>query len=269
MPTDKITLNFFVVLLEGAIFVAKGKSITNASNYTLISGSAGNDIIKSNGYNVTINGGAGNDKITVKGSYNEVSGGKGNDTIYGDSLNSDYYGINYQYANGDGNDIIYGYKDNDTVSITGAGYSQETVGKNVVLTMYNSSVANGKITLVGAKGKNINVAGYLQSDVLTLTADDDYFFNRFSTVVSGLAGDDTIENSVSSAEIYGDAGNDYLQSERGGVTIYGGIGNDTIYSAGSNDVICGEAGKDFIYSAGYNGVTIDGGTDNDTILSTV
>ena len=124
------------------------------SYYVTISGDDGADtIISYGGYTNSINGGKGNDKISVKSDMGSttVTGGAGNDSIYGDSVNN--YGLLYQYANGDGNDIIYGYKEKDSITITGGNsYSTQTSGNNVIV-----KVGSGSVTLVGAKGKTLNI----------------------------------------------------------------------------------------------------------------
>lgn len=61
----------------------------------------------------------------------------------------------YKYANGDGNDIIYNYNSKDNILITSGTYSKSTIENDVLI-----KVGKGTTTLVGAKGRTINVMYY-------------------------------------------------------------------------------------------------------------
>ena len=129
-------------------------TINSGYGYVTIDGGNGNDIIDSYDPRVSINGGAGADKISLYSSGFTgvtVNAGTGNDTIYSDSLGG---GVLYQYKKGDGNDIIYSYNAKDSITISG-GSSWSTVnsGNNVLVKVANS----GTLTLMGAKGKTINI----------------------------------------------------------------------------------------------------------------
>ena len=128
-------------------------TINSSYGYVTIDGGNGNDTIYSYDPNVSISGGAGKDLISLKSSDFSgvtISGGKGNDTIYSDSLGG---GVVYQYAKGNGNDIIYGYNARDSITISDSTWSTTASGKNILVNVANS----GKITLVGAKGKALNI----------------------------------------------------------------------------------------------------------------
>ncbi|MBR4905084.1 MAG: hypothetical protein IKZ53_10490 [Selenomonadaceae bacterium] len=128
-------------------------TIKSSYGYVTIDGGNGNDSIYSYDPNVSIGGGSGKDLISLKSSDFSgvtINGGTGNDTIYGDSLGG---GVLYQYAKGDGNDIIYGYTERDSVTISGSDWSTTKSGKNVLINI----AGGGKITLVGAVGKEINI----------------------------------------------------------------------------------------------------------------
>lgn len=81
--------------------------ITNKLSNTLVSGTAGDDVIQSNDgttliSNVTIDAGAGNDRISDNFSENVVIiAGKGNDTVFSS-------GKNVSIDAGAGNDVISG-----------------------------------------------------------------------------------------------------------------------------------------------------------------
>jgi len=115
-----------------------------------ISGGDGADIISvAGGGEHSINGGAGNDRISLGSAYATVSGGAGDDIIYGSTMASRLY----QYDSG--NDTIYGWSSNDTLTIPGGSFSYKVSGSNGIVTVADS----GKITLVGAKGKTVNING--------------------------------------------------------------------------------------------------------------
>ena len=135
---------------------AGNDSIKNGSDYawwsTIDAGDGDDTIAFDSAQESSINAGAGNDKISLSGgSYLTVKGGKGNDTVY----TSAHKNL-YQYASGDGNDVIYNWGAGDTISITGGTYTKTTSGSDVILT-----VGKGKITLVGANGKDFTIKGTL------------------------------------------------------------------------------------------------------------
>lgn len=118
--------------------------------YNTIDGGSGNDTICAGGSEHSINGGAGSDRISLSGNKLTVKGGTGNDTIYGDTATSHLY----QYGAGDGSDIIYNWSSSDSLTITGGrSWSSVTNNNNVLINVANS----GTISLMGAKGKTINV----------------------------------------------------------------------------------------------------------------
>ncbi|MBR5914085.1 MAG: hypothetical protein IKZ58_06975, partial [Selenomonadaceae bacterium] len=171
--------------------------VNNSLSGETINALAGNDTIINSGANVYIDAGTGADKITLKSSAkkNTVYGGAGNDTIYS-SVTS---GVMYLYNNGDGNDVIKSWTANDTISISGAEYTTLTSGSNVIV-----GVDSGKITLVGASGKTLNIKGILHQDNKG-TSDADKINNSLSgETINALAGNDTIINS--GANVYIDAG---------------------------------------------------------------
>jgi len=205
-----------------------------------------------------------------------------------------------RYAAGDGNDTVYGFNESDTLTIAGDAYSTKKSGDNVVVT-----VGDGKISLIGAAGKNLNINKADRTGIITLTKDNDIFRNNFANVtlnaglgddsvvnyasgitLNGEGGNDTVVNNGSNATISGDdgddylsnannsnaslfggAGNDYINNNRGNsATLGGGNGHDSVYNyVGNNASIDGGAGNDSVYSYFSSNATINGGSGNDSI----
>ena len=117
--------------------------------YNTLDGGAGDDTIIASGSAHSVNGGVGKDLISLSGDALTVAGGADDDTIYGNTATSHLY----EYGKGDGNDIIYNYGSNDSITISGSTWTTSTSGDNVIVTIADS----GNITLMGAKGKTINI----------------------------------------------------------------------------------------------------------------
>ena len=257
--------------------------------YNSIYGGDGNDTIIAGGSEHLVNGGAGADRISLSGDKLTVSGGLGNDSIVGNTTTSHLY----QYAYGDGYDTIYNWSGNDTLSISGGKYTRSTVGNNVVIgAVNNNGVANGAITLSGAKGKNIYIKGteyvpvpqgvtlsnYNSNTVISGTSYVDSINNHASNVTVNTAdNNDTILSNASRVSLNGGAGADLISvasdSSYSGITIKGGLGNDKIYgnSLGSYGVLYQYAqgdGYDVIY--GYkttDSISITGADSWTTVTS--
>lgn len=276
----------------------------SAGSYVTISGGAGNDSISNDGANSKVAGGDGNDNIRNYGSNSSIAGGAGNDSIYNvvyysgegnkvtinggagnDKIWLDNAGKQnvIQYASGDGNDIIYNFGATDTLSITSGTYTRSTVGNDILV-----KVGNGTITLSGANGKTVNIAGTLYTPTVqpvTQPSGKDYVVttsgalwglgtvitvnvrNSSNNTVSGTNGNDNFGNMSANKIIYGYSGNDTIWNLGGNsVTIDAGAGSDRIYNFTQNKCsINGGNGNDTIYSEGGLQGTIDGGTDNDFI----
>ena len=191
-PTDGINVinSTSYVTITGTEYGDTIKNIYNrGGDYVVIEAGVGEDTIFNDyGYHLTINAGAGDDTVTsYRGSSNSINAGAGNDVISlsgskgltvvkGGTGNDIIYGDTvahvYQYENGDGDDVIYGYNAKDTITISGGDYTRSTVGNDVIInvTDADSTVVTGSITLSGAKGKAININGYIPPEPTTLTA---------------------------------------------------------------------------------------------------
>lgn len=110
------------------VVTEEGAYINNTVSGTLITATNYDDTIENYGSGVTINALGGHDSI-----YNE--------------------GETVSIVGGNGNDIIYNWSSNDTLTITGGTGEKSTAGNDVLVSVAGSGV----ITLVGAKGKTVNV----------------------------------------------------------------------------------------------------------------
>ncbi|MBR5913761.1 MAG: calcium-binding protein [Selenomonadaceae bacterium] len=239
---------------------SSGKNISNSKASSLVTGTAYNDTIKNTAAQVTLQGGDGKDKIslTSAATKNVIIGGAGNDSIYS-SVTS---GVLYSYAKGDGNDYIKGWTAKDTLTITGGDYKTSVSGSNVIV-----SITGGeKITLVGAKGKtlNINPSPVDDLDVVGTSGDDKINNVLAGATISAIAGNDSITNSGANVYIDGGAGTDKITitSSANKNTVKGGKGNDTIYSSNENVMYLYASGdgNDVIHGFGTSTLNITSGS---------
>ncbi|MBO4780104.1 MAG: calcium-binding protein, partial [Selenomonadaceae bacterium] len=280
---DKITLKgaatLSVLNIAGEEEI-EGKNVRNKDDYSIVSGTGGddsirntganvelnalggNDSIRNSGNNVTIDGGAKNDSITNETDNVTIIGGLGNDQIYNDEGKN----ILFAYNAGDGNDVITGFNETSTLSISGGLYSLQTSGNDVIV-----SVDDGKITLKGAASlSTVNVIGVEDKPASRINNSTD------NATVTGGNADDTVYNTGSRAMIVGYGGNDSLKSiNKNYVTIDGGAGNDRIIntlsegkwggSTGIRASLNGGEGNDYISNGIGNSATLIGGDGDDTL----
>ena len=233
-------------------------------------GGAGNDTIESKVANVTLNGGAGDDSIIASNTATIIAGA-GNDTITGAGKNV------YMFGNSDGNNLITKFvPGTDVIYFTGIGdisgvtTLHSSTGNDMILKAGTTAV-----TLTGAGSSTVKVRYFetASNKVVTksvkspmFTADDNYYDNsKASTVLSALAGNDTITNSANKVKLVGGDGNDSLISAAGttAITLQGGNGADFL-SADSKAVLKGEADNDTILASG-NSNALTGGAGDDYI----
>ena len=263
--------------------------IYNSGNYSTIYGDAGNDYIENAGSNVTINAGTGNDTI-------KLSSGVSNAVVdFTPILNN--------------SSIIYGYNSNTTIHlIDGIVGSTSLSGSDLILsiTTDDSSLSSkgtitiknfasvGFVNIVDYEGNfaTIGAAAHIENKVgstlISGTEYDDYIlnhdYNANKVTISGLGGDDTIENWGASVSINAGNGNDSIFSAGSYSTIDGGDGDDFVslkgaynseddyqasgtsyYGTGNLVQVKTGAGKDSIYNYGSTSSTIDAGDDDDFI----
>ncbi len=267
--------------------------IYNVKQYTVVSGTSGNDYITNSVGNVTINGGAGDDIVYhFDGSRISINGGAGSDNIgiVANSSNvasgknitvtggtgNDYItsmidkGVLFEYKSGDGIDFINGFNSNDTLKINAASYSTVANGNDFIV-----SVGTGYVVLKNSASipvKIKNSAGQLTtyntnpSYILFGTDSDDVITNTSKNVsVLGYAGNDTVWNYVDDVIIYGGDGHDDISNHGNNIFISGGNGADSVNSSGNNGIIVGDAGNDTLLVQGALN-TLSGGAGNDVLI---
>ena len=234
---------------------AGNDSISNSGSRNIIDAGEGNDTVKNSGIThwSSISGGAGNDSIyNEQGNYVTICGGTGDDTIRIKSL---YAGNNViQYSEGDGNDYFINEWDdsNWTLQIGDGTGTYSTQTSGWDIIV---SVGNGKITLANAANlSNVNIAG-------TYSTGGGGSSN--SKLITGTEGEDSIENFVEGATINALGGNDSVENSAEKVLINGDAGNDTIGndSYGKNATLNGGTGDDYIWNNANALVNGDNGAD--------
>jgi Ca2+-binding RTX toxin-like protein len=235
----------------------------------------------------TINGNSKSNTLTGTAADDILNGLGGNDKLYGltghDTLNG-----------GAGNDTLNGGEDGDTYLVgLGAGldtYADSgTSGVDTILATADGVTIgiNGKfapssgIEVIDAGGHTgVTVSGGAGSDTLDFSATTLIGISG----ISGGAGNDTIIGSAADDTIIGGAGNDKLNGGEGSdiykVGVGGGIdtyadtgtaGVDTILATADKAVIgiksgfnLASSGIEAIDAGGHAGVTITGGSSDDT-----
>ena len=218
-----VTLNTDYDSTTAKFWVNNIHSIIGGAGRTTIIGSDKADTIIAGKGTTTIDAGAGKDRI---------------------SLSSGKALVNYKA--GDGNDIIYGFSTKSTLNISGAPYSTQTSGSNVIV-----AVNNNKITLSGtASLSKLNISGVAEEDVLTVDNDaaSPVTLDAKTEVVDASRRTTPVQivgNSKNNS-ISGGTGADTISGNNGNDTIYGDAGNDSLVGGSSNDVLNGE-GTDKIF----------------------
>ena len=242
----------------------------------LIRGDEGNDTISGGGGNDTILGGAGANVIRGEAGNDQLGGGELADAIFGgDGDDSISAGAGNDYVEGNGgHDWVYGFQGNDT--LLGGDGNDMLDGEG------------GTDSLVGGSGRNAYVHGEFGFGPLTAPVAFIGFDHRL--VVMGTSGADTItmrrvgiddlqidvngarftfdgDEFIGGRWVFTDANNDRvtaLDDFFAGVTIDGGTGNDTLTGGPAYDQLFGDSGDDRLFANGGGG-NIVGGFGRDLI----
>ncbi|MBR5914785.1 MAG: hypothetical protein IKZ58_10580 [Selenomonadaceae bacterium] len=244
-----------------------------SGSYVFIDGGAGNDTIRSiGGSGVTINGGMGDDYLInnsrnkdgliIGGDGNDyfmiygsatVNAGAGNDTI--DMVSNGSVNAVIYYSNGDGNDIIHGFDTNDTLLIAGTDYSTSTISNELFVNVNDIVVTagTGKITLVGAADKSLNIQSTSSptpeptptptpttSSIYTYTGGNATIsagIGTSSSVTSGYSAYEQINIATDFTGVEVDGDNIILKSSSGKLTIQNSRGKYVKYGDSNSNLV--------------------------------
>jgi len=257
----------------------ENEAVVDGGNGILVIGGENKDrIAATNGTNVTLVGGAGDDDIYAAnpndGTY--VYGGDGNDRLFGNPTQT-----LATLVGGSGDDqpiepnapadglILSGEAGNDSIYLTN-GSNSTLVG------------GSGDDTIVSTDASDVVVNGGTGNDKLALiglsngatlvggSGDDDIYAKDVGrAVVAGNDGDDEFFIVGDGGQFYGDAGKDIFQiGTTTGITLVGGSGDETALPVGSATgiVVNGGSGNDELVADGADGSLLFGGDDNDKFL---
>jgi Ca2+-binding RTX toxin-like protein len=226
---------------------------------------------------LTVDGGAGNDTITGGDGNDLLMGGDGNDLIIGgrgsDTALMGAGDDTFVWNPGDGSDTVEGQDGNDTMLFNGANINEQiNVSANGQRVRFTRDVANIVMDLNRVETINFNALG--GADTLTVNDLSGTGVTAVNFDLSGTPGSGTGDGQADTVIVNGTAHNDAIQISGAG-TSFAVAGLPALVtvqgSEGTNDhlVVNALAGNDSVTAAGLPatvvGLTIDGGTGNDTI----
>ena len=207
--------------------------------------------------------GTGNDAdnfIAGNGQANSLIGAMGADTLAGGAGNDTLDG-------GAGDDSMVGGAGNDLYIVDSAGdVIVEQNGQDTVIASADHTLATGVETLVLAGAATVGT-GNASSNRIIGNVDQ-------ANLLSGLAGNDTLEGGSQADSLFGgdgsdrligNLGNDWLDGGSGTDTMFGDDGNDSLLGQEGNDRLLGDAGDDAL-DGGAGADALLGGDGNDTLL---
>ena len=235
--------------------------ISNSTDNTIISGTAGNDSIYNVGDYVTINGGAGADSISNYGDRVTINGDNGNDAISNsggrvlinsgagdDSISIYYYDLGTKVYTGDGDDRIHihnqGYDDNRIEVDAGNGndfiYS-ESKGDD-----YTLRGGDGNDTIVAKEGSCCYLDGGAGADVISLSSD----VGGGPYTITGGTGNDTIYLSTGVI-------NNHIIQYVGGHDVVNYLSNENTLQVVSDSITSASLnGNDVVLRTGGGSITL-------------
>lgn len=261
--------------------------IRGAGGNDVITGSAGDDTIKSVAGADVLSGGAGDDDLTGGGGADQLHGDDGDDVLKGGGGSDALYG-------GDGDDLLIGGAGNDfldggdgsdtyrilandpfgeanilsdsgtggedvldasriTGLVLGATFSGAAAGLDVL-----RGNAADALEIDGAGGAVIwNFGGMTFEHVGAISAsseDDQVTGSESDDLIRGLGGNDELLGGGGGDDLVGGGGNDVLDGGDGDDALKGGGGQDELAGGAGDDLLIGGAGNDLL----------DGGEGSDT-----
>ena len=213
----------------------------------VVSGGAGNDILRGSGFGDWLDGGPGHDVLAAGAGPDFFEGGTGNDGLDG-GTGDDWV---YPRALGDGGgapdaDIVRGGQGNDFVQY---GHDLTTKASDG-----RAAMETRPVHVTADQTANDGIAG-----------EGDDIGADLEWVETG-AGDDYVEAGGALARVYGGSGNDRLQAGPGWDQLGGGHGDDSLIGSPDPDALAGNEGNDQIVG-GAGRDTLTGWTGDDVIDS--
>ena len=218
--------------------------------------------------NDTIIGGDGNDRLIGGDGNDTLIGGRGNDTLIGGDGNDTFV-----WNPGDGSDMIEGQGGQDTMQFNGAN-----VGENITMSANGSRLRLtrdvGKVTMDADGVEQVNVVALGGADTLTVKDLTGTAVTGVNIDLAGTPGSGTGDGQPDTVVVNGTNKADAIQiSGSGSSFAVAGLAANVMVqgSEGANDklVVNAFGGDDTVSAAGLPanivGLTVDGGTGNDTI----
>jgi Ca2+-binding RTX toxin-like protein len=227
---------------------------------------------------LTVDGGAGNDTIIGGDGNDRLLGGDGNDLIIGGRGNDVLIGgagdDTFVWNPGDGSDVIEGQGGHDTLQFNGAN-----IAEKIDLSANGSRLRLirdvGNITMDVNGVEQVNIAALGGADTITVNDLTGTNVTQVNLDLSGTPGSGTGDGQADTVIVNGTGHVDNIQITGSGTsfTVAGLSATVTVTgSEGANDqlIVSALGGNDSVTATGLAanvvGLTIDGGTGNDTII---
>jgi Ca2+-binding RTX toxin-like protein len=226
---------------------------------------------------LTVDGGAGNDQITGGDGNDVLIGGDGNDTIIGGRGNDTALmgagDDTFVWNPGDGSDTVEGQGGHDTLQFNGANVAERIdLSANGHRLRFTRDVAN--ITMDTDGVEQVNFVALGGADTITVNDLSHTTVTQVNLDLAGTPGGATGDGAADAVIVNGTAHADAVQVAGSGTsfTVTGLAATVAVQgSEGANDrlVVNALGGNDSVTAAGLAadvvGLTVDGGTGNDTI----
>lgn len=254
-----------------------------------LGGNSGNDLLSTGSGDDYAFGGVGDDTFEAAEGSDTLEGGEGNDAVVFQNRLSTYTvedaGDHFVVSNAGGSSFV---RDIETLRFDGITVTSE----NLIAAHAQAVVDDADyvepadilpndllpadpagLTIVdggsGWERHTSDVSFQMGTDLNAMqfaTEDElDAFGNQLDNNMLGNTAANRLEGGIGADKIYGRAGDDTLLGGLGDDSIDGSTGNDMIYGGEGADTIVGGSGDDII-ALGQGDVSVDGGTDTDTLI---
>jgi Ca2+-binding RTX toxin-like protein len=262
-------------------FLEDGADRAEVNGYgAYVRGGAGPDTLTGSSYQVLV-GGLGDDTLVGGWGGQLLFGGKGSDSLDGGAGRDDYL------QGGAGTDVIAGGPGEDEVSYSdhpGAvrisldGRANDgAAGENdwVRADVENATGSRGRTTFIGNASPNEFWGASHEGNVVRTGAGNDLIIaspvfgsREGPNVLSGGAGDDSVQAGSGRDILLGGAGDDSLSGNGSPDVIGGGPGNDVLWGMSGGDDLRGGKGDDRV-SGGPGYDILRGGPGRDHLLGNI